>query len=118
MKTEKQNEKERLEFFRALYDGARCAYSDTLDELDRNMAQYRGSTEIDGGQQKAITVRNVTYEIIESQISSDIPQPKTDAAYYSESKARAAQAIEALCRSLRDRLPFEEMNDLDERYTP
>ena len=117
MKTERRNKRERLEFFRSLYECARDAYSDTLAELDRNMQQYRGSTDIDGGQQKAITVRNVTYEIIESQVSSDIPQPKADAAYYSEQKERSAQAIEALCRSLRDRLPFEEMNDLDERYT-
>ena len=117
MKTEKKNKKERLEFFHALYESARDAYSDTLDELERNMAQYRGSTDIDGGREAALTVRNVTYEIIESQVSSDIPQPKADAAYYSEEKERAAMAIEALCRSLRDRLPFEEMNDLDERYT-
>ena len=117
MKTEKHNKRERLRFFRSLYEDARGAYADTLDELSRNMEQYRGSTDIDGAHEKAITVRNVTYEIIESQVSSDIPQPKADAAYYSESKERAAQAIEALCRSLRDRLPFEEMNDLDERYT-
>ena len=117
MKTEKKNKKERLEFFHALYESARDAYGDTLDELERNMAQYRGSTDIDGGREAALTVRNVTYEIIESQVSSDIPQPKADAAYYSEEKERAAMAIEALCRSLRDRLPFEEMNDLDERYT-
>ena len=117
MKTEKKNKRERLDFFRSLYESAKSAYADTYDELERNMEQYRGSTDIDGGREKAITVRNVTYEIIESQVSSDIPQPKADAAYYSEDKERAAHAIEALCRSLRDRLPFEEMNDLDERYT-
>lgn len=117
MKTEKKNKKERLSFFRSLYEGARAAYSDISDEFEKNMQQYRGSTEIDGGKENAVTVRNITYEIIESQVSSEIPQPKADAACYSEDKERAAHAIEALCRSLRDRLPFEEMNDLDERYT-
>ena len=78
MKTEKKNKKERLEFFHALYESARDAYSDTLDELERNMAQYRGSTDIDGGREAALTVRNVTYEIIESQVSSEIPLPKAE----------------------------------------
>ena len=117
MKTEKKNSKERLEFFRALYENAKEAYTDTLDEFDKNIEQYSGSLEIDGGKEKAITTRNITYEIIESQISSDIPQPKADASSYSEERERAAHAIESLCRSLRDKLPFEEMNDLDERYT-
>ena len=117
MKTEKKNGAERLAFFRTLYESAKHAYSDILDEFDKNMAQYRGSLDIDGGKEKAITVRNITYEIVESQVSSDIPQPKVDSATYSEEKTRAAHAVETLCRSLRDRLNFEEMNDIDERYT-
>ena len=117
MKTEKTNKQERLSFFRSLYEGAKCSYSDKEEEFEKNMRQYRGSAEIDGGKENAVTVRNITYEIVESQVSSDIPQPKADAACYSEEKERSAHAIEALCRSLRDRLPFEEMNDLDERYT-
>ena len=117
MKTEKKNKQQRLGFFRALYEEAKDAYADILNEFDTNIEQYRGSTDIDGGKEKAVTVRNITYEIIESEVSSDIPQPKADASCYSEQRERAAHAIEALCRSLRDRLPFEEMNDLDERYT-
>lgn len=117
MKTEKKNSTERLEFFRALYENAKCAYSDELDRFDKYMRQYRGSVEIDGSEETATTVRNITYEMVESQVSSDIPQPKADPASYSEERDRCAQAIEMLCRSLRDRLPFEELNDLDERYT-
>ena len=81
------------------------------------MRQYRGSHELDGAKEDASTVRNVTYELIESQVSSDIPQPKCDPAVFSEKRCRSAHAIETLCRALRDSLPFEEMNDLDERYT-
>lgn len=117
MKTKKEQNKERLEYFKALYENAKNAYSDTLDYFDKCMKQYKGSLQIDGGKENASTVRNITYEIIESQINSDIPQPKADAACYSERDERNAQAIERLCRSLRDKLPFEEMNDLDERYT-
>ncbi len=116
MKTIRKSKRERLEFFRSLYENAKLAYSDKLDGFDKCMKQYRGSDEIDGGE-RALTVRNITYEIVESQISSDIPQPKADASYYSEERDRLAHSIEALCRSLRDKLPFEELNDLDERYT-
>lgn len=117
MNTEKKNKKERLDFFRSLYESAKNSYSDILTEFEENMAQYRGSYEIDGSKENAVTIRNITYEMVESQVSSEIPQPKTDAAVYSEKSDRAAHAVETLCRSLRLRLPFDELNDLDERYT-
>ena len=117
MNTEKKNKKERLDFFRNLYESAKNSHADILSGFEENMAQYKGSYAIDGGKENATTIRNITYEIIESQISSEIPQPKTDAAVYSERKERAAHAVETLCRSLRSRLPFDELNDLDERYT-
>ena len=117
MKTESKNKKIRCDFFRDLYERALTAYSPTLDALERNMKQYKGDSEIDGSRESALTVRNITYEIVESQVSSDIPMPKADAATFSESRGRNAQAIERLLRSLRVRLPFQEFNDLDERYT-
>ena len=117
MKITTTKEKQRLEHFRALFENARCAYSEELDKLEQNMRQYRGSDEIDGSSERASTVRNITYEIVESQISSDIPSPKADPASYSEKRERAAHSIERLCRCLRDRLPFGELNDIDERYT-
>lgn len=117
MNIENKNKKDRLDYFRNLYESAKNSYSDILEEFEQNMAQYRGSYEIDGGKENAVTIRNITYEIIESQVSSEIPQPKTDAAIYSEKSVRTAHAVETLCRSLRLRLPFDELNDLDERYT-
>ena len=117
MKTENKNRAERLEFFRALYENAKNAYACELDSFDRHMRQYRGSTELDGAKEAATTVRNITYELIESQVSSDIPLPKVEPSVYSEDSSRAAHSLEMLCRSLRDALPFEELNDLDERYT-
>lgn len=116
MKTVKKNKKERLDFFRSLYENAKNAHSGALEDFRRHMEQYRGSDEIDGGE-RALTVRNITYEIVESQVSSDIPQPKADASFYSEERERLAVSIEALLRSLRDRLPYEKLVDLDERYT-
>ena len=117
MRIENKNEAQKLEFFKTLYKCAEDAYAHKLEAFDRAMKQYKGSTEIDGSDEAAITVRNITYEIVESQVSSDIPSPKADATSYSEKRGRNATSIERLCRSVRDRLPFDEMNDIDERYT-
>ena len=117
MKTENTNKEARLGFFSSLYENAKNCYSDDLALYERHMKQYRGSDDIDGSGERATTVRNVTYEIIESQVSSDIPHPKVDAACYSERRMRNSLAIERLLYSVRDKLPYEEMNDVDERYT-
>lgn len=117
MKTEKKTKALRLAFFSDLYSFAESSAKTELEALDRCMRQYKGTSEIDGSEENALTVRNITYEIIESQVSSDIPMPKADAASYSERRGRCAESIERLCRSIRDRLPFEELNDIDERYT-
>ena len=117
MKTETTSKEARLEFFRDLFERARLAYTESSEGYEKNLAQYRGSKEIDGSHEEALTVRNVTYEIIESQISSEIPMPKVDPEAYSERRDRNAHSIEMLCSAVRDRLPFEEMNDVDERNT-
>ena len=117
MKIENKNEALKLEFFKALYTCAEDSYASKLEDFDRAMKQYKGSTEIDGSDEAAITVRNITYEIVESQVSSEIPSPKADATSYSERRGKNATSIERLCRSVRRRLPFDEMNDMDERYT-
>ena len=117
MRIESNDKAQRLEFFKALYSCAENSYALHLEAFDRAMKQYKGSTEIDGSDEAAITVRNITYEIVESQVSSAIPSPKVDAISYSERRGRNATSIERLCRSIRSRLPFDEMNDMDERYT-
>ena len=88
MRTENTTKEARLEFFDSLYQNAKNSYSDDLTLYERHVKQYRGSQEIDGSHENAITVRNITYEIVESQVSSDIPHPKVDAACYSEKRSR------------------------------
>ena len=117
MKTETTSKELRLEFFKELYERAKNAFSDDIEEFEQHLEQYRGSRVIDGSSEEALTVRNVTYEIIESQVSSEIPMPKVDPAVYSDARDRNAHTIEMLCASVRDKLPFEEMNDIDERNT-
>ena len=117
MKNTQQKSAERFEHLKALYKTALCEARVTLEELERHENQYRASCEIDGSSTAADTVRNITYEIIESEICSDIPTPKVDSACYSLERERNARSIERLCSAVRARLPFEAMNDLDERYT-
>lgn len=117
MKIKNMNQNQRLAHFRSLYERAKSRYGEELSRFARHLAQYRGSDEIDGSPERAGTVRNITYEIVESQVSSDIPAPKVDPACYSEDNDRNAKSVERLLSAMRDRLSFEEMNDLDERYT-
>ena len=70
---------DRLRFFSELYEGAKNHLSEVTDALRRHYEQYKGSDEIDGSTERATAVRNITYEIVESQISSDIPAPKVEA---------------------------------------
>lgn len=108
---------DRRAFFEDLYKAARQHLQDITDKLDLWYEQYKGSPAIDGSEEAASAVRNITYEIIESQIDSTIPAPKVDCKRYSERRDRCARSVERLCACLRDRLPFERLNDIDERYT-
>ena len=63
-------------------------------------------------------VRNITYELIESQVTGYIPNPSVSPKMWSERNERNARSIEVLLRNLRDDLPYEAMNDMDERYSP
>ena len=48
MKNQENEKDSRLVYWQALYESALLAASDTLESLERNMAQYLGSDEIDG----------------------------------------------------------------------
>ncbi len=108
---------DRLAYFKELYRKSRDRQEALYTRLERHRAQYKGSRSIDGSRQNASVVRNVTYELIESQVSTLIPSPAVEPKRYSEHTDRAAKAIEYLCASLRRELPFEKFNDMDERYT-
>lgn len=107
----------RLDFFSELYERARRAAAPIHEDFARHEAQYRGDDRIDGSGERAGAVRNITYEIIETQVSSELPMPKVSARHYSEARERLAKSIERLCTSVRAALPFGELNDIDERYT-
>ncbi len=117
MKNNITDKSAKVTFFAQLYENAKTASEEQRAELDKYMRQYKGSLEIDGSTCDALTVRNITYEIIESQVLSEIPTSKIDPYTYSERHAKNAHTAERLCTAVRSHLPFEQMNDLDERYT-
>ena len=107
----------RLEWLGRLYSSALIAHESECERMRANMNQYLGSDEIDGSTERATIVRNITYELIESEINAEIPMPKVDTGCYSERRDQNARAVERLTSAVRSRLPFEELNDRDERYT-
>ena len=111
------NIKDRLAYFKTLYQKSRDRHSALFERFERHRAQYKGSRSLDGATRDATVVRNITYELIESQVSTLIPTPAAEAKQYTEQNDRCAKAIERLCAALRRELPFEKLNDIDERYT-
>ncbi len=107
----------RLAYFCRLYEEAALAYLPTKEALRRHRRQYEGDPEIDGSEIPASSVRNITYELIEGQVSSDLPKPKVSPLIPTPEKERCALSIERLCSALIEELPFERLNDLDERNT-
>ena len=75
-----------------------------------------GDTHRDGTKKKTSHVRNITFENIESQVSSAIPQPKVTPRRKKDE--HLANVIEHFLRNELDRLPFEAINDLAERTVP
>ena len=94
--------KERLQFFKDLYDEAKAEQESAFEELDKHYNQYKGDPSIDplpgedgvNTPMQATVVRNITYELIESQNTTYIPSPKCDALSYSERSTICAMSVE------------------------
>lgn len=80
----------------------------------RRAALFEGSHEIPGGKDAAV-VWNFTGELIESQIDSSIPFPRVRPQRPSERNLQLAKVIEDMIKGELDRMPFEIINDMDER---
>lgn len=65
---------------------------------------------------KPVHVRNIVFENIESEVSSNIPMPKITPRRRKDE--HLAELIEHYLRNERDRLPFERINDMAERTVP
>lgn len=86
-----------------LYDGIR--------EIDK----VPGATSTQAAD-KASSVRNIIAELIEAQVDPSFPMPKVTARR--KEHENLAQIAEDFLRNETDRLPFERLNDMDERISP
>lgn len=108
----------KLTFFQNLYTEARSAAEEQYADLEKHLAQYKGSRVIDDSEVEAKAIRNITYELVESQVTSYLPTPAVTPKMWSDKNERNAKSIETLLRNKRDELPFEKLNDMDERFNP
>lgn len=110
-----QIEGKKIDFFRRIFEDAKNK-RDNSEKFDLWRAQYDGSEKYYNGVELKLT-RNITYELVESQISTQIPSAKVSAERWGERNERRAIRTERFLNALRNNLPFEEMNDMDERST-
>lgn len=122
-KIEKPNLSERnarISEWEKKFSFAKTQYQTTLDEMNDNYKAYKGTREIYNSKgelsnKKKTSVRKVAFELVESQVDTNIPQPKiTSVNGYID----RAQIIEYYLKNELDRLPFEEINDEQARNTP
>lgn len=119
-KMDKKGNRQRLKYWQDRFEKAQSDYADEKDAMNWREKLYNGTKEIKpapGAQRakQALHVRNIAAEMIETQVSSAIPMPKVQA--IRQQDEILATKIENFLRNEIDRLPFEELNDQDERTT-
>ena len=102
---------------------ARAEYQDTLNKMIEWNAYYDGTrisqNDPNGGRKavrKSSNVRNIVYELIESQVDSTVPMPRVEAIH--EEDKDLARNIEAVLRHEISIQSLQELNDLQERTVP
>ena len=120
----KPEEAAKIDKARRQYETAKSAYSGELSKMTENEALYNGSREVKGNPNKpsksakklSINVRNIAYELIESQTDSSIPMPKVTPIH--EEDAERAKIIEDMLQNEIRLLHFNVLNDKQERTVP
>ena len=102
---------------------ARAEYQDALNKMIEWNAYYDGTrisqNDPNGGRKatrKSSNVRNIVYELIESQVDSTVPMPRVEAIH--EEDKDLARNIEAVLRHEISLQSLQELNDLQERTVP
>ena len=120
--TEPEKSKELVKWQERL-EVARKSYESELDLMKENEKLYSGSREVKGNPNKpqpatkvSSQVRNITYELIESQVDSSIPMPKVTPIHAEDLKL--ARSIEHWLSNFVREHKFYILNDSQERNTP
>ena len=113
----------RLRTWQGRFETAKTAYGNELRDMDTYEAYYDGTREVQanpntnkGSKKKATNVRNIVYELIESQIDNSIPMPRIRAVHAGDEEL--AKNIEHALYNEINKIRYKEMNDLQERTVP
>lgn len=113
----------RLKKWQDRLEEALLAYSEERNNMDLKEGYYDGMREVrknpnskTAPSKVASNVRNIVYELIESQVSSDIPAPKVTPIHPED--IEVAKLIEAALRNEMAKIKYKELNDKQERVTP
>lgn len=105
------------------YEVAKSKFANELSEMVSNESYYEGERFVKGNPnsnkavtKQAINVRNIVYELVESQIDTSIPMPKVTAIH--EEDEPLAKKIEQFLENEIRLLNFKSLNDLQERIVP
>lgn len=122
-KIDSVKERDKLRVWQERLEKSRSAYRGELAEMENREALYRGDRKIEANVNSgnapvkhASYVRNIVAELIEAQVDSNIPQPKVTPR--NPDDEGRAKLIEDFLRNELDRLPFERLNDMQERTAP
>ena len=113
--------KEKLSLWQERLSVNETAYNDEYVRMDEREALYAGDRGLesmveDDLKSTSPLVHNVIAEVIEAMVSSTIPSPKVTP--LRKKDEHLAHIIEEMLRAELDRLPFEEINDMQERTVP
>ena len=111
----------RLQEWKERYEQARDDYREEMEKMDRRQKIYDGDNtiyDVEGRatKRKATHVRNIGFEMVETQVDSNIPAPKVTAVRKGDE--HLAKIIEDMIRNVCDRLPMVRLNDKAERVCP
>ncbi len=120
MKKQQQSAEKRA-IWQSRLERARAACQQERERMRRRESYYEGSRDIpradgSGNAKPAVNVRNIVYELIESQVDNSIPRPKVTALHPEDQEL--ARQLEALLEGEVHRLHLKEMNDRQERTVP
>ena len=108
--------------WQAKYENAKKKYADALNVMTTYENYYEGDKKVAGlggdgyAAKTAINVRNIVYELIESQVDVSVPMPKVTAIH--EEDEPLAKKIEQFLENETRILGFNSLNDLQERVVP
>ena len=114
----------RLSYWKKKYTEAKAKYSDDLARMREYESLYNGDRTVNINPNKGIgkskevsvNVRNITYELIESQVDSSIPMPKVTPIHKEDEEL--ARIIEVALQNEIRVLHLNIMNDKSERTVP